>query len=188
MLHLLHRSVSGLIGSLVVLGLGLVVDTPSHAAEKVSIKYGPFSRSVTVADLKQYAETSKASPELTSILRLVKSEQRESLQKGLKTKLPFNAVQVDKLLRSGPGAQLLPQVAKVTILPGDSEEMAMRSALVIAAASEEGLGVLSFLDAYPTPTLTLDARAMQKLLKSNASLGSLLGGGSGSESGSESGK
>ncbi|MGF1600848.1 MAG: alpha/beta hydrolase [Thermosynechococcaceae cyanobacterium] len=177
MLNFLRRSTLRLAGSFIVLGLGSgLVGAPGQAAEKVIIKYGAFGRSVSVADLREYAETSKASPELASVLSIVKSEQKESLQKGLKIKLPFNAVQVDKLLRSGPGAQLLPQVAKVTILPGDSEELAMRSALVIAAGSKEGLGTLSFLEAYPTPTLTIDARAMQKLLKSNASLGALMGG------------
>lgn len=176
MLHSLRHNLLGLTGTLALLSLTSI---PSQAAEQVTIKYGPLGRTVSVADLRQYAETSKASPELASVLSVVGSEQRESLQKGLKLKLPFNVVQVDKLLRTGPGAQLLPQVAKVTILPGDAEELAMRSALVMAAASEDGLGTLSFLEAYPTPTLTLDARAMQKLLKSNSTFGSLLGGGAG---------
>ncbi len=175
MLHSFRRTVIGLAGFLTLLGYGLT-STPSQAAEQVTIKFGPFGRTVSVDDLRAYAETSEASPELASVLSIVGSEQRESLQKGLNVKLPFKAVQVDKLLRSGPGAQLLPQVAKVTILPGDTEELAMRSGLVLAAGSEEGLGVLSFIEAYPTPTLTLDAKAMQKLLKSNDSLGSLLGG------------
>lgn len=175
MLHSFRRTISGLSGFLTIIGCSLM-STPSQAAEQVTIKFGPFGRTVSVADLRTYAETSRASPELASVLSIVKSEQRESLQKGLNIKLPFEAVQVDKLLRSGPGAQLLPQVAKVTILPGDAEELAMRSGLVLAADSEEGLGVLSFLEAYPVPTLTLDARAMQKLLKSNSDLGSLLGG------------
>ncbi len=175
--HLRH-SVLGVSSLLILLAQGLT-SAPSQAAEQVTIKYGPFGRTVSVADLRQYAETSKASPKLASLLRLVKPKQRESLQKGLNLKLPFDVVQVDKLLRAGPGAQLLPQVAKATILPGDSEEMAMRSGLVLAAASKEGFGVLSFLEAYPTPTLTIDARAAQKLLKSNSTLGSLLGGGGG---------
>jgi hypothetical protein len=174
MLHSFRRTTLGLAGVLTLLGYGLT-SSPSQAAEQVTIKFGPFGRTVSVDDLQAYAETSKASPELASVLSIVKSKQREALQKGLKVKLPFEAAQVDKLLRSGPGAQLLPQVAKVTILPGDAEEVAMRSALVMAAGSEEGLGVMSFLKAYPTPTLTLDAKAMQKLLKSESSLGSLLG-------------
>jgi hypothetical protein len=134
-----------------LLGMGLVAQ-PSWGAEKVTAKYGPFYRSIPVADLQQYAETGK---------------ERESMRKGLNLKLPFNVVTVDKLFKSPAADQLLTQVADATILPGDVEKVALRGAILTAAASKEGLGTMSILKSYPTPTLTVDMKKMLKLMEAN---------------------
>jgi hypothetical protein len=48
--------------------------------------------------------------------------------------------------------------------------------LVLAAGSDAGLTPLSFLEAFPTPHMTVDVKALQKVLKSSSGLGALLGG------------
>jgi hypothetical protein len=168
-----------------LLGMGLVAQ-PSWGAEKVTAKYGPFYRSIPVADLQQYAETGKATPLLDSFLSLVDKKERESMRKGLNLKLPFNVVTVDKLFKSPAADQLLTQVADATILPGDVEKVALRGAILTAAASKEGLGTMSILKSYPTPTLTVDMKKMLKLMEANKGgipgLGGMMGlpGGAGS--------
>lgn len=147
----------------------------SRAAEKITISYGAFGRSIAVSDLRQLSETGKASRELASVLSVVGEEERKSLMGGLKFKVPLNVVVLDKILRSPQGEQLLTQVAEATSLPGGSEDLAIRSALIVAAASEEGLGMLSFLEAYPSQTLKIDLPAAQKLLKSGSMLGGFTG-------------
>jgi hypothetical protein len=165
-LPLLRDWLTGIaIGSTIV-GIGLF-SSPSWCAQKVTAKYGPFYRSIAVADLERYAETGKASPELSSFLRLVKEKKRESFRKALRLKLPFDVVTVDEMLKSPLADQLLTQVAEVTILPGHVEKEAMRSAIVAAAASKEGLGTLSVLKNYPTPTLTIDLQKMLVMMKAN---------------------
>ncbi|NCJ05722.1 alpha/beta hydrolase [Synechococcales cyanobacterium C] len=163
----------GISGTLMVLGVGATTQ-PSVAAEKISIFYGPFGRSVSVSDLRQFAETEVAPPDLAALLRLVSTEQRASLLKGLQTKFPFDVRATDQLLRSPLGEPLLNQVAEVTRLPGGAEKQAMRGALIVAAASPEGLGVITFLEAYPTPTMTVDLRKALQLLESTDGLGTLL--------------
>lgn len=149
---------------------------PSHAAEKITVTYGPFGRSISVSDLRQYLETGSAPPELASVLSVVGQQERESLLGGLKFKVPLNVVVMDQLLRSPQGDQLLSQVAGATSLPGGAEKLALRSALIGAAASKDGLGILSFLEAYPTQNLKIDLAAVQKLLKSGSMLGGFMGG------------
>jgi sialic acid synthase SpsE len=165
-LPLLRDWLTSITLSSTIVGLGFL-SSPGWCAQKVTAKYGPFYRSIAVADLEQYAETGKASSELNSFLRLVKEKQRESFRKALRMKLPFDVVTVDEMLKSPLAEQLLTQVAEVTILPGHVEKEAMRSAIVAAAASKEGLGTLSVLRNYPTPTLTVDLQKMVKMMKAN---------------------
>lgn len=170
-----RRYALGLTGSLLLL-MSDSMSPLSKAAEKITFKFGPFSRSISMADLRQYAKNAEAPPELASLLNKMKSEQRDSQKKGLNTSLPFSVIQMDQLLRSEPGTRLLPQIAQLTFLPGGSEELALRSALIGAAASDEGLTVLKILETYPTPNLTVDMKAMQKFLKSSQGIRSLLDG------------
>jgi|GEM_PF-2279913 len=149
---------------------------PSKAAEKITVNYGAFGRSIAVSDLRQYLETGKPPSRLASILSVVGQQERESLLAGLKFKVPLNVVVMDKLLRSPQGEQLLTQVAETTSLPGGEEKLALRSALIVAASSKDGVGLLSFLEAYPSQTLSIDIPAVQKLLKSSDMLGGFMGG------------
>ena len=163
----------------ILLGAGTVLtlfSSSSLAAEKVVLKYGPFARSVSVESLQSFASTGKATGDLASLLRVVKSEQRQSMVGLLNTKLPFNVVQVDKLIRSPIGEQFLNEVAVATILPGGSEAKALRSAVILAAAQDNSVSFGTMLEKYPTKTLTVDLPALMKILKTNPMVGSLLGG------------
>ncbi len=181
MLNRLRHLLVGVSGSLLLFGLGQgLAPSPSLASEEITLWYGGFARSVSVDDLQTYAETGNAPSELASILSLVKPEQRESLQKGLNRKIPLKVVQVDKLLRSPAGEKILSDVAEITKIPGGPQTQitALRGALIMAAASKDGLGVMSFLRNYPTPVMEIDVKAMQALLESGSlDIGSLLGGG-----------
>lgn len=175
MLNRLHHLLLGLSGSLLVLALeGIVAATPGFAAEQITFKYGPFARSVPVASLREYAETDKASPDLAALLGFVKAKDRDALQQGLKIKLPVDVVTVDRLLRSPAGETLLSKGSQAIVHPGGAGVQALRGGLVVAAASKEGLGVLSFLEAYPDPNMTINLPVALKLAKSDG-LGGLLG-------------
>jgi hypothetical protein len=163
--HLLYS----LSSALMVVGLSCT-NLPSNAAEKITITYGPFGRSVAVSDLRRYLETGSAPPELASLLSVVGQQEKASLLSGLKFTIPLNVVVMDQLLRSPQGEQLLTQIAGVTSLPGGAEKLALRSALIVSAASKDGVGLLSFLEAYPARTMRVDIPAVQKLLKSSSVL------------------
>lgn len=153
------------------------ISLPGRAAEKVTVSYGPFGRSLKVSDLRKYSETGSPPRELASLLSVIGEKERASLLTGLKFKIPLNVVIMDKLLRSPQGDQILTQIAGATSLPGGAEKLALRSALIGAAASKDGLGILSFLEAYPTQRLKINVPEAQKLLKSGSSLlGGFMGG------------
>lgn len=170
-----RRLLSAFSSVLMLVGFSCATSS-SRAAEKITVSYGPFGRSIAVSDLRQLLETGSAPPDLASVLSVVGQQERDSLLGGLKFKVPLNVVVLDQILRSPQGDQLLSQVAEATSLPGGAEKLALRSALIGAAASQEGLGILSFLEAYPTQTLKIDLAAVQKLMKSGSLFGELMDG------------
>jgi hypothetical protein len=180
-----RRLLVGVTSGLALCGLGSLVLAPAGwSAEKITMKYGPIYRSIAVADLKEYAQTGKPSDELGSFLRLVKPKDRESLTKTLNMKFPFTVLQVDRLIKTPAAEGLLTELSGATVLPGNEELKALRGALLIAASSKDGLGTLSLLDSYPTPTLTVDLKKLLVLMKNNKSfkgLGAMMGSMGGSK-------
>jgi hypothetical protein len=178
-LRSVRRLLIGLASGLTLCGIGAIMSPEAGwSAEKVTMKYGPFYRSIAVADLAEYAASGKPSAELDSFLNLIKDKDRESLTKTLNMKFPFGVVQVDKLLKTPMAEGLLKEVSSATILPGDTEVVALRGALLIAASTKEGLGTLSLLKSYPTPTLTVDLQRLLELMKNSKSfkgLGAMMG-------------
>jgi Alpha/beta hydrolase of unknown function (DUF1400) len=178
-LRSVRRLLIGVASGLTVCGLSAFISAqPSWSAEKMTLRYGGFYRSIAVADLVEYGNSGEASPDLASFLRLIKSKDKEQLVKTLKMKFPFNVAAVDKLLKTPTADGLLKEVASATILPGDTEVVAMRGALLIAASSQEGLTTTNLLKSYPTPTLTVDLKKLLSLMKNGQafkSLGGMMG-------------
>lgn len=184
-----RRLFVGVTSGLALCGIGSMVSAEAGwSADKITMKYGPIYRSIDVVDLKDYAQTGKPSAELGSFLNLVKPKDRESLTKTLNMKFPFGVVQVDKLLKTPAAEGLLKEVSGATILPGGSELVALRGALLIAASSKDGLGTMSLIESYPTPTLTVDLKKLLVLMKNSKSfkgLGAMMGSFGGAAGGSK---
>lgn len=156
MLSLRHLML-GLAGSLLV----FVLDTaftvaPGFAAETISFRYGILQRSLPVADLRTYAETQEASSELKTFLRSLNSDSRNTVQTALQIKLPLDVVTVDRLLTTEYGQRALSELAQVVERRDDADMPALRAALILGTGSPGGLGVLSFLEAYPSQTITIN--------------------------------
>lgn len=156
----ISRLLLGVSSSFVVASMGSMVSAnPSQAADRVSLWYGGFQRSVPVSDLRAYADSGKVDPtsQLASLFTIVPQKEQEKLLEGLRFKVPLNVVAVDKLAYSPIGDQILGKVAVVIKRPGGAQIQALRGGLITAAASKDGLGTMSFLEAYPN-TLSIDLK------------------------------
>jgi hypothetical protein len=163
------------------LGLGLVVSwgvasSPALASETLSVWYGPFQRSLSIADLRQYAETGTISPDLAGLFRFVKPKTRTEIRKVLNYKVPLDVVTVNRLLDSPPGKQLLEKVSPAFIRKDDAGIVALRGGLILSAASKDGLTALSFLESYPNSEVSLNLPQFMKVMQSTKDLPSLLMG------------
>ncbi|WP_292874681.1 alpha/beta hydrolase [Nostoc sp. NMS1] len=142
-------------------GLGLL---PSLAAEKVTVRYGLFEQSIPVADIRNYGETQKASSDLQSFLDYLNAKEKQKFQDALQVKMPLDIVALDKLINSGMGKQILSFASGAIARRDQAGTQALRSAIIIGAKSPEGLGLISFLEAYPSNQLVIDVSKISKLV------------------------
>ncbi|MBD2561104.1 alpha/beta hydrolase [Nostoc linckia FACHB-391] len=155
-------SLSGcLIFLLVHSGLGLL---PSLAAEKVTVRYGLFEQSIPVADIRNYGEKQKASSDLQSFLDYLSAKEKEKFQDALQVKMSLDIVALDKLLNTGMGKQILSFASQAIARRDQASIQALRSAMIIGARSPEGLGITTFLEAYPSNQLVVDVSKISKLV------------------------
>ncbi len=140
----------------VIISGHLISAPPSVAAEIVTVRYGLFSQSVAIADLRQYAETGDASIALQNFLRYVKREEQPILRGALQTQLPINLVALDRVLNGPIGQQFLAQLAQADDRQDGAGVQALRAALVLGTQPKTGLSILSALQAYPNQRLTIN--------------------------------
>lgn len=154
---------------------------PSLAAEKVTVRYGLFEQSIPVADIRNYGETQKVSADLQSFLGYLSAKEKQKLQDALQVKMSLDIVALDKLINTGIGKQILSFASQATVFPTRSaiarrdqgSIQALRSAIILGAKSPEGLGITSFLEAYPNNQLVVDVSRFSKLVSmANLSSGS----------------
>lgn len=135
-----------------------------QAAETIVLRRGSSSESIDLADLKIYAETGKASPNLEKAARLLTPQQRNQIQTALKAKFNINVLAVDKLLNTEVGNTLASSLASATPIQDKVGVQFVREGLILGANKPEGLSLIGFIEAYPSKTLDLDVdQAFQSL-------------------------
>lgn len=147
---------------LVAIGVGLGAAwvlgnaAPAQAAEQVVLTYGSIYRSLSVAELTEFAETGELSAGLRFYLNLANVEPevfRTLLTEDLRLRLGF----VDSALNSLPGEFALYQVGQVVHTSSRRANIqALRSALVLSVSEDNRVSLLEFLQNYPTPQLYVD--------------------------------
>jgi len=145
----------GLFLSSVVLAAICLLAAPSMAAEKIAVRFGLFEQSLSVADLRQYAETNTVSSDLNGFLRFASREQRQELRSLLQINLPVDLVALDRVLNSTVGVQFLKQLATAIVGDDSAGVQALRAAAILGIKPQR-LSIISFLKAYPAQQLSLD--------------------------------
>jgi predicted dienelactone hydrolase len=122
----------------------------AQAAERVYVRYAIFERSISVADLSDYAQTGKPSSALAAYLRLLRPEQRQQLLETLRETVVLDQVTVSQFLDSPIGERLLTGIGRF-VLDGTREPSlpALRSALTLAAAEPGGITLVKLLQHFP---------------------------------------
>lgn len=159
---------AGLTGSLVLLGLQtLIFSAPGSAAENLKLKYGFFSPTLPVQDLRTYAETGKASPKLALLLGFAGPKRQDLILTSLQRKVAVEPEKLEQMLTSKKAQEALTEAAAATQHPDHSGVQALQTGLLEGSRDPQGLGLISFLEAYPGETLTIDVRKATEIAQEN---------------------
>ncbi|QQE65564.1 hypothetical protein GFS31_22520 [Leptolyngbya sp. BL0902] len=143
-------------GSL-ALGLALSGQVPAQAADTVILEFGPFSRSVSVSALEEFAQGNDASRELAPLLRRLTPDQREGLRTGLTASRDVELVPLSQWFNDPMGEQSLSFLGQMIRTQARlNGQQALRAAVVKAAAEDNTLSLLDVIRHFPTGTLRLD--------------------------------
>lgn len=138
----------------IIMTLACGIATPTFAAERLTLRLGPFERSVALDDLENFVQTGELTSALKPYRALLNPQVRKILQKHLQIDQNMTEKFINDLLRSADGGRLLGRISEA--LPNSSVEQ-LQAALFLAVRQANGLSVLGFLRAYPEENVTVDA-------------------------------
>lgn len=142
-----------------------MLSKPSLSAERIYVNYSVIERSVPVRALEIYAKEGRLTGELKTYARYLSQEQLEQFRQGLQSRIDLDPITVSQFLYTPIGERLLQRVSQVIQTPSRRQDYrALRAALILAAASPEGLTPLNILRKFPLQGVRLDvARGLNTL-------------------------
>jgi len=129
----------------------LLVSAPAHAGDSLSFSYGPLIRSLKISSLKSFANDGKVPDDLAYFLQFSTAKQQEEFREGLRKSAPVDPMIVSRFFSSKTGEAVLERLGKgITLTRGGNGKYAIRSALIGAAFSKDGMTLLNVLQNLPT--------------------------------------
>jgi predicted dienelactone hydrolase len=147
------------VGWLISLTVGAIsiATSPVRAAEQIELGIGPIKLGVTVKELEDYARRDRVSKDLNAFLGRIEESDRPYIRKSLTLKSGFNALQVSQFSHSALGNKILDYLGNLVQTDRNQNGAEdIRSGLIVAAGTPEGLSVLNFLRKYPSETIHLN--------------------------------
>ncbi len=143
-------------GSIAMGTFSAVISPVKPAETVVVVRKGILKLSISVADLRELAETRKVPEKLQAYANLLSSEQRSKIFRALQAKIPLNVVGLSNLLNTGIGTAILTDLSTVIPRRDGAGVEALRAALLLGANAPSGLSVLSFIESYPSSRVVVD--------------------------------
>jgi predicted dienelactone hydrolase len=145
---LLNRALRTLFAGL---SLPLMAISPVHAGELLSFSYGPLIRSLRISSLQAFAKDGSVAEDLAFFLQFTPANKRAELRSALVQRADIDPLLVSQFFNSRIGSDVLERLGRgITLQRGGNGKFALRSALVGAAFSSDGLSLLSVLQQLPT--------------------------------------
>lgn len=132
-------------------------------AERIYASYSVVERSISVAALEKYAREGVLDEELAVYAQYISPQQLEQLRRVLLTQIDLTPVAVAQFLYTPQGIILLERLGRIIQTEARQPGFyAIRSALILAAATPDGLTPLNVLRQFPTRSIRIDlARSLR---------------------------
>ncbi|MEY4064365.1 MAG: hypothetical protein RIR26_573 [Pseudomonadota bacterium] len=147
----------------------------SVSDRQLTLILGPFSRSVTVSEIADFAGDSRADNNVSALLKAGKIN-AEELRAQLNKVFEFDVTQMDKLLNSSIGIALLKKLGEAVhphSFPSSAVQ-ALRSALILSLADDNKFSPVEVISHIP---VDIDIELIE-LMKLRKELGNTFGTGS----------
>jgi predicted dienelactone hydrolase len=139
--------------------------SPAHAGELLSVTYGPLIRSLRISSLQAFAKDGSVADDLAFFLQFTPANKRENLRSVLVKRADIDPLTVSQFFNTRIGDNVLERLGRaITMQRGPNGKFALRSALVGAAFSSDGLTLLSGLQQLPT-NIQLNGEAIVGAIK-----------------------
>ena len=150
------------------LGLSAIATLPVFGAERIQFFYGPFEPTILVEDLEAIAAAEDPETVDAPWLDQLTEAQLATLQTFLNYRFEVDVVMMSQISYSGVGENLLSRVGQIVQTEsGLNGQQALRSALILAAADNQGLSILNVIRHFPLDTIQLNWPLAQKVLAEN---------------------
>lgn len=137
---------------------------PCFAAEQIIFRYGVFEESLPVADLRKYAQRQEVSSNLQYVLNFFSLAEQKEFHQALQVKMSLELAALDKLLNTELAKENLSLVSQSIARRDTAGVQALNAAVILGANSQEGLGIVSFIEAYPSSRLIINIPAVLKVV------------------------
>lgn len=138
----------------VALGWQVVATSATIAAEKVTLRLGPFEQAIAVSELEKFAKTG----DLPASLQVYSSVLTPQVREVLNRRLQIDPKAADKFITdvssSPSGRQFLKSLGGA--IP-DLTLPQLQAAVTLAAQQANGINLVGVLKAYPEENITIDA-------------------------------
>ncbi|MEB3826053.1 alpha/beta hydrolase [Phormidium sp. CCY1219] len=151
----ISQAIAPLFATVFAIASGSVL--PTSAAERLTLRLGPWSGTIAISDLEEYAKTGKLSGQLEPLSPLFPPGLREVLSQRVEIDPEMTDEVIDKLFESPEGNRLL---RTLLLLVPESTIEEMKAAIALVASKGNGLSFLGILKALPGETITLDATSI----------------------------
>jgi predicted dienelactone hydrolase len=153
--------VASSLGFCLISTLGIM--RPSLTAERIYASYSVVERSISVAALERYAREGILDDELAVYAQYINPQQLEQLRRVLLTRIELTPVAVAQFLYTPQGIILLERLGQIIQTEARQPGFyAIRSALILAAATPDGLTLLNVLRQFPTRSIRINlTRSLQ---------------------------
>ncbi|HHP7230457.1 MAG TPA: alpha/beta hydrolase [Xenococcaceae cyanobacterium] len=153
------------------LSLPILTINKVSAAEKIFLNFGPLQFSLSVKSLENYAETGEIDSSLKGYTKFLNDEQIAQLQTILATNADISPLSIAQFFYSYQGERILEKIGQVIqTKSGQSGFYGIRSALIMAAADEEGLTALNFLKKFPTEVIRINSERGFEIIEELSSI------------------
>lgn len=130
------------------------------AAQQIVLKYRFVKETISVQDLSDLAETGEVSDSLRFYIERTKQDP-QNIRRILTQPVTINPLLLDRVLNSPAGDIVLDQVGQVIRTSSSQENrQALRSALVLSAATDGQLALIEILQNYPSQAVQVEGEGL----------------------------